>query len=112
MVIDFMVGTDSLGRSLTFNLTVGYQPMILTIQDPTYLVQVINKSLDQVVEGLGAQIWLQALQRTTLANLELLSLEEINKLMGHTFLNLPFFPPFPYLLSSHTNICTMDTINK
>lgn len=55
------------------------------------------------LEGLGNQIWMEALRRTQLMdNINIATMQDLGSLMTQTFQSLPFFPFFPYLTANQT----------
>lgn len=72
--------------------------MTIIVQDPTHLAQILEEGLDHAIEGLGMQIWMDALRKTQLmGNMNMISTQELGELMGQTFQSLSFFPFYPFL---------------
>ncbi|KAH0633172.1 hypothetical protein KY284_035958 [Solanum tuberosum] len=65
------------------------------------IAKIIKDGVDQAIASLGNQIWMQSLRETQRwGNINTMSMEELNVIMGHTFQLLPYFPSHPYLTSS------------
>lgn len=91
------------GKSITLSENVGNQPIVLILQDPSFLVQIVKEGVDQAVEGLGTQVWQQTfLASQQMGNLNISTMDELSSLMKQTFQSLPFFPNAPYPTSSQT----------
>lgn len=89
------------GSLLQFQAKVGEQRILLLFQDPAYLALIKKQSVDQVVMGMGNQVWHQALLHAQLSqSWNPNSTEDLNTLMTQIFLSLPFLLIETYMPSS------------
>lgn len=45
------------GKTISYYIILGDQPIMLIIQDPTWMDQIVKQGIDQIAKGLGQQLW-------------------------------------------------------
>lgn len=58
---------DLRDRQLTFHMIVDGWLVIILVQDPTYLAQIVKEDLNHAIEVLGMRIWEETLRRFGMA---------------------------------------------
>lgn len=79
------------------------ETMMILVQDPAYMAQIVKEGLDQASESLEMHVGAEKLWRTQLiGNTNLTHTEDLGSLMGQTFQSNPFFPSYSYLPSNQS----------
>ncbi|KAF3673316.1 hypothetical protein FXO38_05691 [Capsicum annuum] len=86
------------GKTISHCLLIRDQPVVLLIQDPAWMAQIVKEGVDQIAKGLGYQVWCQTLlQAQRMGTLNIMNSNKFNSLMNYVLKNPPFYLNSPYL---------------
>lgn len=79
-------------KEIVLNMNLGNQPLIVVLQDPAYIAQVLKDVLNHSLERLETQVWLQTLlQPDMISTSHQMPSQEFNSIMNQMYQNLSFF---------------------